>query len=136
MPPKIVLDTNCLISAFLSGNYSKEIINLARKKKLTLITTKALNADLSEVFHKKVEGNQLKVNHFLNRVLSISQIVAPTKNLSVIDRDPDDNKVIEAAVEGKCEFIVTGDKDLLVLKQYKNIKIVKPKDFLEEFDPA
>lgn len=59
-------------------------------------------------------------------------MVSPKKRITVV-RDSTDNKIIEAAVEGKCEYIVTGDKDLLVLGKYKNIKIVSPKEFLEEF---
>lgn len=135
MPPKIVLDTNCLFSAFLSPNYSREIIIFARKRKIILITTKILNADLSEVFHKKISINQLKVNRFLNKILATSQLVYPTKTILAIKRDPDDNRVLEAAIEGNCSYIVTRDKDLLELKTYKNIKIMNPKRFLDEFAP-
>lgn len=133
MPSRIVLDTNCLISAFLSGSYSSEIVSLASRKKIKLITTKSLNADLSEVFHKKVSRGQLKINHYLNKIHAISEVVSPTQTIQVVDRDIDDNKVLEAAVEGGCKYIVTGDKDLLELKNYQGIKILAPKDFINEF---
>lgn len=129
---RIVLDTNCLVSAFFTGNYSNQIVDLARKKKLAIITSRTLNSELSEVFRRRVVANQLKKNHFLNKILALSLIVSPAKTIVEIDRDPDDNRVLEAAVEGKCDFIVTGDKDLLELKKYKNIRILAPKDFLEE----
>lgn len=134
MPLKIVLDTNIRIAAFLSRNYSREIVLLAHKKKLTLVTSKVLNAELSEVFSKKIQGNQMKVNHFLNRILAVSQVVMPTETLTIIERDPDDNRVLEAAVEGNCQYIVTGDKDLLVLKNYKKIKILTAREFLDVFE--
>ena len=47
-----------------------------------------------------------------------------------ISRDLDDDKFIETAVAGKCRYIVSGDKDLLVLKKYENIKIVNPVEFI------
>ena len=47
-------------------------------------------------------------------------------------RDDDDNRVLEAAVEGKCEYVVTGDEDLLSLQNYGGIKIITPAEFLRE----
>ncbi len=49
-------------------------------------------------------------------------------------RDRDDNRVLEAAVEGDCDFIITGDRDLLELCKYKKIKIITPAQFLAEVD--
>lgn len=57
-------------------------------------------------------------------------MVIPTEEFNVV-LDPDDNKFIEAAVEGKAEFIISQDKHLLILKNYKGIKILKPEEFLE-----
>jgi len=130
---KVIVDTNCLVSAFYSSNHSRQIIDLARKKKILIITSKTLNAELSEVFHRKVLANQLKKNHFLNKILALSYVVSPTKTITAIDRDPDDDRVLEAAIEGKCEYIISGDKDLLELKKYKKIRIVTPKEFLKQF---
>lgn len=47
-------------------------------------------------------------------------------------RDPDDNCIIETAVLGACNYIISGDKDLLVLKTYKDIQILRPAEFLEQ----
>jgi putative PIN family toxin of toxin-antitoxin system len=48
-----------------------------------------------------------------------------------VSRDKDDDKILQCGLEGNVDFIITGDKDLLVLNEYKNIKIIKPKDYLE-----
>ena len=60
-----------------------------------------------------------------------SIIVHPKSKFNVVKDDPDDDKIIEAAVEGKAEYIITQDNHLLKLKEFKGIKIVTPKDFLE-----
>lgn len=59
-------------------------------------------------------------------------VIVQPKNEIKISRDDDDNRVLEAALEGGCSYIVTGDKDLLDLKTFKNIKIVTPDTFLSE----
>jgi uncharacterized protein len=56
--------------------------------------------------------------------------VVPGERLNVVARDVDDNRIVETAVAGKSEAIVTGDKDLLSLKEYAGIKMVKVGEFL------
>ncbi len=58
-------------------------------------------------------------------------MVSPKEKFDVIKKDKDDNKIIDAAVEGKVDYIVSSDKHLLDLKQFKGIKIVTPKEFLD-----
>lgn len=131
MPPRIVLDTNCILNAYLSPGYSREVLLLAQKKKIIIVTSRILLAEFSEVSRKKIQDNQSKLNHFRNKLFSLIEIIEPKNSIAMIKRDPDDNRVLEAAVEGKCDFIVTGDRDLLELKVYQGIKILNPKDFLE-----
>ncbi|OGE12987.1 putative toxin-antitoxin system toxin component, PIN family [Candidatus Curtissbacteria bacterium RIFCSPLOWO2_12_FULL_38_9] len=57
----------------------------------------------------------------------------PLKGKDFNLRDPDDNKVLETAVVGKCNFLITGDKDLLTLGEYNRIQIVAPAEFLDKF---
>jgi uncharacterized protein len=62
--------------------------------------------------------------------LGFLRVVSIPKLLAVVPRDPDDNMVIECAIEGKVQYIVTGDKDLLVLRTFRDIQIVRAGDFL------
>ncbi len=63
--------------------------------------------------------------------LGFLRVVNIPNLLNAVPRDPDDNKVLECAVEGKAHYIVTGDKDLLVLKTFRDIQIVHASDFLK-----
>jgi len=63
--------------------------------------------------------------------LGFLQIVTIPNLLQVVPRDPDDNMVLECALAGNAQYIVTGDKDLLVLKKFREIQIVRAADFLE-----
>ena len=57
-------------------------------------------------------------------------MVVPNRKVNVIKDDPDDNKFIEAALEGKADYIVTQDKHLLNIQEFEGIKIVSPEEFL------
>jgi putative PIN family toxin of toxin-antitoxin system len=70
------------------------------------------------------------VNRYITVIRSFSEVVAITGQLKVVVDDPDDDKVIECAVVGKADYIVTGDHHLLVLGQYGNISIVKAAQFI------
>lgn len=130
-PPRIVLDTNILISALVYGGKPEQIYDFVLEKQLIAITSPILLSELREILIKKF-------NFELDRIKQLEQIIS--HNFTVVNpnkivaqtRDDDDNRVLEAALEGGCNYIVTGDKDLLDLKIYKNIKIVTPDIFLEE----
>ncbi|MFH1849348.1 MAG: putative toxin-antitoxin system toxin component, PIN family, partial [archaeon] len=68
-------------------------------------------------------------NNVISLIITIAELVEINNNLKMT-RDRTDNKIIESALEGKADFIITGDKDLLVLKKYANIIIVKANDFI------
>lgn len=66
----------------------------------------------------------------VEKIVSLSTIVEPKEKLSVIIEDPSDNKILECAVEGNANCILTKDKHLLKLKEFNGIKILTPEDFL------
>ncbi len=68
-------------------------------------------------------------------MLSLFQVISPVTKLDVV-RDKSDNKVIECALDGMADYIVTGDPDLLALKEFRNIKIVTADEFLRKFAPS
>lgn len=71
-----------------------------------------------------------KVEEFLEIIVFDSKIVYPKNKLDIVKKDPSDNKVIECAIEAEASFVVSGDKHLLEIKEYKGIKIVSPREFL------
>jgi len=81
---------------------------------------------------KKYKINKNEINEYIKIIESYS-IKIISKNIPEVSRDIDDNKILQCAVDGNCDFIITGDGDLLVLKEYNNIKIIKPREYLELF---
>jgi uncharacterized protein len=68
-------------------------------------------------------------------ILPFVEIVRVRRRLSVVQRDPDDDKFLECAVAGRAECLVTGDRDLLDLGSYRRVKILTVRDFLEKAEP-
>ncbi len=73
-----------------------------------------------------------RIERLLTSLRGSGRWVDPSAELDVVAADPDDNRVLEAAIEGNAEFIVTGDRHLLELREYEGTRIVSPVEFLAE----
>ena len=129
---RVVLDTNILISALLFGGKPREILHLRVLKKIQFITSIQLLAELSDVLSKKFQFSDEKTKAVDKKFRRMVLEVHPAFQINIL-ADNADNRILEAAVEGKCEYVITGDKNFRKLSKYQNIKIVTPSEFLEAF---
>ena len=132
---KIVIDTNVFISATFWDGPSEKVIAELESRNIKLILSRAILKEFARVLQydeiqNKIKDKDLEMKYTLQKIASLSKIVEPSQKIRVVTDDPDDDKFIEAAVEGKCEYIVSNDKHLLNLRNYKQITIVKPEEFL------
>ena len=132
-PVRVVLDTNTLISALVYGGNPQKVLVLALNKRIRIITSPILQAELVDIIAKKFPLS-LDDMHLLKEEMQKSFVIVHPHIALDIVRDNDDNRVLEVAVEGDCNFIITGDRDLLELCKYKKIKIVTPAQFLTELE--
>ncbi len=130
-PPRVVLDTNILVSALIYGGKPEQIYDLALDKQLTAVISPILLSELTEILIKKFKFELSRIEQLEKITKNNFTVVNPSKIITLV-KDDDDNRVLEAALEGGCDYIVTGDRDLLDLKMFKNIKIVPPEVFLTE----
>lgn len=129
-PVKVVLDTNIFISALVYGGVPEKVLRMILTKELQVVISPVLQAELTDIMTKKFPLSLADMYLLKEEMERSFIIVNPHMDLDVV-RDNDDNRVLEAAVEGECDFIITGDQDLLELRKYKNIKIVTPAKFLK-----
>lgn len=134
---KAVLDTNTLVSAVINIPFSvsQEIYQNFVNKRFVLVISSVIFSEIEDVLHRD------EVRKFHKRSnADLQEILGELKNLSYIVpgeikveavRDSSDNKIISAAAEGKADYIVSRDKDLLDLKQYQGIEIVSPEEFMK-----
>lgn len=132
---RAVVDTNILIRALIKprGTVGPILTQLASNA-YTLVYSQPLLDELVE----KLALSRIRVKYALDKqaiettlaLLALrGELVQPTRVVKVC-RDPDDNALLEAALAGGAEYVVTGDEDLLVLKKFETVRIVTPRVFL------
>ena len=132
---KVVLDTNVLISTLLFGGYLEPIREAWKQGKIRLIFCQDTLEEFVRVLHYPKFGLSKEEIAYLVEIetLPYAKIV---ENLIELDphilRDKDDIKFLECALSGKADFLVSGDKELLELKEFKGVKIIKAKELLEK----
>lgn len=127
---KIVLDTNILFSAVFFDNKPQELIELVLSKQIDVFVTEEILNEYEETLKagcKKVNSNLNE--EIFNSFLSVAHLIERKTSLQ-LSRDKDDDKFLECAVDSNSDYIVTGDNDLLILKKYRNIKIVSINEFI------
>ncbi len=130
---KIVLDTNILISAFGWGGKPFEIVKGVVEGKYELILSlKQLEEFIKVLNYPKFDFTDEQKERFLLLIYRISTVIKTKTKLDGIVRDMKDDILLEPAKEMKIDYIITGDKDLLVLKEFDGAKIVTASQFLEE----
>jgi uncharacterized protein len=132
---RVVIDTNVFISAVLFPGEANRLVELWQKDEfLFLMSQEILNEYIKVLSYPKFKLTDEEITHIIESELIpyISPSAVKTK-LAVITDDTSDNKFLSLAVEGNADFIVSGDKHLLKLGEFKKIRIVTPKVFLSRF---
>lgn len=127
---KVVLDTNVYLSGIIFGGNSRHILDILIEKKIIAIASPAILLEISQKLEKKFNWSKEQILVTVKTLAKTAKIVNPQKRLTVVKADKNDNKIIEAGVEGRADYIITGDKHLLRIKEYQNIKILSPAEFL------
>jgi len=138
---RVVIDTNVFISGIIqkSGNPYR-VVRFWEEGMLSLLTTLPLIEEVKKVLNyprikKKYALDEETIKYVVLNLLKYSVVVEDPPTLAVIKDDPEDNKVLSAAVGGKAEYVVTGDSHLLNLADYEGIKIISPREFFENIGP-
>ena len=128
-PLRVVIDTNVLVSGIVFKGNPRQVLQTVISRRIQAVSSRPLLAELAEVLGKKLKFSSPKIKQITDRFAELLEIVQPRKSIQVC-RDPDDNRVLEAAFAGDCDYLITGDKDLLVLKKYRSIRILTPSEFI------
>ena len=129
---KVALDTNVLVSATLFGGNPEKILDLAEEGKIKILISEEMLEEFTEVLQEEFGFSSSMAELAASGIREISTLITPTQRLSVIKEKEADNRVLECAVEGKAQHIVSGDtKHLQPLREYQEIKILSPAQFLK-----
>lgn len=125
---KVFFDTNVLVSAFIAHGISSEVFEHCISSCRVFITTFVLD-ETRKVLSSKLRLSPALVEEicgFLAGNLELAEAGALDERVC---RDPDDDLILSGALAAGADCLVTGDDDLLVLKEYRGIRILRPGDF-------
>ena len=129
MPPKtkVVPDSNVFIAAALSRSYCYDWLFGASEPQATyeLYTSEDILSEVSRKFTAKFHFNRAEATKYLTDLDQLVTKVRPSVEVNAV-RDPDDNMILECALEAGAELVITFDKDLLSLKRHESIRIAHP----------
>jgi len=134
---RAVLDANVLVSALIrpKGPPGQVVVRLLRDRAFTLVTSVAILSEVRRsLAYPRVRKHLIASDDDLDLwVASLALMGEPVEGslrIAAVAEDPEDDKYIAAALEGRAQFIVTGDTHLLALKTYEGVRMVTPRVFL------
>jgi putative PIN family toxin of toxin-antitoxin system len=135
---RVVVDTNVLVSGLfgIENSPSSQILKSTRSQKIILVTSPVILEEVSDVISRKriiklTKMHEKERKKFIEELIERSEVTTGKQLPKIVSRDVKDDKFLACAYEAKADYLATGDRDLLVLKEYKGIKIVKPREFID-----
>ena len=126
---KAVFDTNVLVAAFVTEGVCAKLLGRARRKQLDLVISLFILKEFENVFLKKFSASKEQIRAAAKLISEVAQVVIPTRKVTGVCRDPEDDPILSCALSAKADYLVTGDFDLLELKEFHGIRILTPGAF-------
>ena len=128
---KVVFDTNVLVSALVfPGGRGEAALQRIAAEQDRLVVSRPIIDELLGILARKFARDAEELAHVAVFLSELALTVKPRRKLHVVKDEPD-NRILECALAGHAEAIVTGDKALLALKQYAGVRIVSLREYLE-----
>lgn len=128
---QVVLDANVIISGlFWKQGNPRKIIEMSEFELIEILFSKGTLKELSDVLEKHFKTPKNEIEDILKFLLERSSVVGVKSSVNIC-KDKDDNKFLELAVDGNANYIISGDRHLLEIKEFKGIKILRPSQFLK-----
>ncbi len=128
---RVVFDTNIFISAFvIPGSLAeKAILRIIEERDSSLISTDIIDEVLS-VLSSKFGRDREELSHVAVTLSELAELMRPARRIRLL-QDDSDNRILECAIHGKADLLVTSDKEILRLREYEGVKIISLKEYLQ-----
>jgi putative PIN family toxin of toxin-antitoxin system len=127
---RVVFDTNIFVSALvIPGSQAEKALFRILDGHDTLLLSKPILDELLATLARKFSRDPEALSHVAVLLTEMSEMVKPKRTLEVFKDDPD-NRILECAESGQADAIVTGDKEMLLLKEHQGIPLMSLRDYL------
>ena len=128
---RVVFDTNILISALvIPTSLAERVIFKIIEGEDSLVISKEISNELLSVLSTKFSSDREAISRVAINLSELAELVTPTKRVRIFKDEPD-NRILECVLCGKADVIVTGDKEMLKLREYEGVKIISLKEYLD-----
>ncbi|MFH1902946.1 MAG: putative toxin-antitoxin system toxin component, PIN family [Candidatus Omnitrophota bacterium] len=128
----IVFDSNVIISAFITTSGTAKDVFLYCGERFRIIISNYIINEVSEKLRNKFDFSRTKIREVTDFLETHTKLIEPADQKLELSRDKKDNPILSLAVSAGADFLISGDKDLLVLKKVKGVKIISPAEFWKE----
>ena len=127
---RVVFNTNIFISALaIPGSLAEKAILKVVEGGDTLIISRDIINEVLSVLSSKFNRGKEALSHVAVILSELGELVKPIQKVSIFKEDPD-NRILECAIHGKADLLVTGDKEILHVGEYKGVRIVSLKEYV------
>lgn len=132
---KVVLDTNVLISALIKAGKPRELFFRLTREKVLVLSTQIIGEFLEVAKDPRIRKyvKEQETLAFLNSLMGTTSIVKVKSKFRAVNGDPDDDIILRTAYDSKADYIVSGDKHLLSLREFRGIRIITVDEMLNVF---
>lgn len=128
---RVVIDTNIIVSAYLGGTLEM-ILRAVKAGTFTLVTSEAIVSEYLKVLARpKFRIERDEYDDFAALLVRKAEFVHPLETITAIEADPTDNKFLEAAITAQADAVVSGDRHLLDLHTFRDIRIITAREFID-----
>ena len=130
---RIVIDTNVLISGVFFGGFPRKVLSSVVTGEIAAYATAEIINEYEAIIQEMIDRKKGHINkNILTPLITAMEIIKPVTQVEIC-RDPDDNKFLSCAKDSRSLYIVSGDKDLLVIEKYEDIQIITAKEFCDKY---
>ena len=130
---RVLPDTNIIISSVFWRGNPYEVVRKGILGEYQLVISAEILDEVVNKLRNKFKFPEESIQELIDILMTYCHII-DVKSKFDVARDKNDNKIVECAFDGKADYVVTGDPDLLVLKEFRGIKIIAARKFLEEIE--
>lgn len=129
---KVVIDTNVYVSGILWNGNESRIVDMCMDGILRNHTSISILSELERVLsYRKFNLTNEEIDKLVKIYFSFSKLISVKTDIDIKSRAPSDNQILECAIVSEVDYIISGDQDLLVMKEVEGIRIISSRDFLE-----
>lgn len=130
---RVVADTNVVVSAVIAGGKPRQVIDEAIQDEIELVLSPAIVEEIVNVLGRpKFELDEETVHRIVGALVQTATIIGVESSVRVVEEDPDDDAILDTALDARADVVVSGDSHLLELGAFEGIRIVGASELLEE----